>query len=83
MTEPTTAQMREWFDNASPKMQLKHQWVDVLLNRILAVETVVDKIRYASGRSVEIGYVLELLELFDVESGDLKDEVTRYREAGL
>ena len=40
MTEPTTAYMRAWLNSASPQTKIKHQWVDVLLNRLEQVELV-------------------------------------------
>lgn len=46
--------------------------LDALEWKVSAVENVVDKIRYAMDNMVEQHYVIELLKLFDADSGKLK-----------
>lgn len=43
-----------------------------LTERVNAVEIIVDKIRYAMSYKIEQIHVLELLELFNADSGKLK-----------
>lgn len=42
MTEPTTAEMRAWYDSASEKAKLKFQWVGILLRRIDSMQAKID-----------------------------------------
>ena len=72
MTESTNQQMRDWLAESNLVVQLRYRWLQIALNRIERVETVADKIRYASNVQIEAGYVRDLLELFDTESGELK-----------
>ena len=41
---------------------------------LLKVETLVDKIRYAMDHGIQNNYVLDLLDMFDIESGDFKHD---------
>lgn len=42
------------------------------LHSLVAVETLIDKIRYAMDSDIERDYVMDLLDLFEEDSGKLK-----------
>ena len=42
MTNPTTQQMQDWLNAASPQTKIKYQWVDILLGRLERAEAEIE-----------------------------------------
>jgi hypothetical protein len=59
-----------WFRVQTRLLVAYMDQVEARENRVAAV---VDKIRYAMDHDIQNNYTLDLLDMFDADSGDLKD----------